>query len=295
MTVNLITGEHYQPRLDDYITKSTAVAPGGDCPRWRTFIDKVTNGDTELSGYLQRVVGYSLTGDTSEHAVFFLYGTGANGKSVFMNTLVGVMGVGSCEREDRTMLKRIIAALALTLMASTAMAAGTWDDGLDAFESGDYAEAVGHWRVCSHDQGDVWCQTMLGAMYNEGKGVPQDYAEAVRWYRLAADQGHADAQYALGIMYNDGRGITQDYVESAKWYRLAADQGDAGAQTNLGVMYAEGQGVPQDYVLAHMWLNLAAAQGAEKAINNRDIAVTLMTPAQIAEAQALARDWTAKQ
>ena len=56
-------------------------------------------------------------------------------------------------------------------------------------------------------------------------------------------------------------------------------------------MYAKGQGVPQDYVRAHMWFNIAAAQGDQDAVKNKDRAAALMTPAQIAEAQKLAREW----
>ena len=74
-------------------------------------------------------------------------------------------------------------------------------------------------------------------MYAEGQGVPQDYAEAVKWFRLAADQGNATAQYNLGLMYDKGQGVPQNYAEAVKWYRLAADQGNAVAQFNLGVMY----------------------------------------------------------
>ena len=67
------------------------------------------------------------------------------------------------------------------------------------------------------------------------------------------------------------------------------------AQFSLGVMYSKGRGVPQDYVQAHMWVNLAAAQGIEDARELRDILAELMTPAQIAEAQRLAREWKPKQ
>jgi putative DNA primase/helicase len=74
------------------MTKMTAVAPGGDCQLWREFLKRVTGGNAELEGYLQRLAGYCLTGSTREHALFFLYGTGANGKSVFINTVAGVMG-----------------------------------------------------------------------------------------------------------------------------------------------------------------------------------------------------------
>jgi len=68
-------------------------------------------------------------------------------------------------------------------------------------------------------------QFNLGAMYAEGRGVPQDEAAAVYWYRLAADQGLAQAQFNLGVMYAEGRGVSQDAAEAARWYRLAAAQG----------------------------------------------------------------------
>ncbi len=87
---NLKTGERYPPRREDYCTKCAAVAPGGDCNLWLEFLERVTGGDGELQKYLQRVAGYCLTGHSHEHAIFFLYGTGANGKSVFVNTLAGV-------------------------------------------------------------------------------------------------------------------------------------------------------------------------------------------------------------
>jgi putative DNA primase/helicase len=90
-TIDLKTGACSQHRQADFITKVAAVTPGGDCPTWRSFLDKVTAGDEELQGYLQRVVGYALTGTTTEHALFFLYGTGANGKSVFINTINGIL------------------------------------------------------------------------------------------------------------------------------------------------------------------------------------------------------------
>ena len=75
---------------------------------------------------------------------------------------------------------------------------------------------------------------------------------------------------------------------------LAAEQGDAHGQSNLGLSYAKGEGVPQDYILAHMWFNLAAAQGNANAIKGRDMVAGAMTPAQIAEAQRLAREWKPK-
>jgi putative DNA primase/helicase len=90
--VDLRTGDvqSHDPTL--YMTKITAVAPGEDCPIWHTFLERITAGDTSLIDFLQRVVGYSLTGVTREHAMFFGYGTGANGKSVFVNTISGILG-----------------------------------------------------------------------------------------------------------------------------------------------------------------------------------------------------------
>ena len=92
-TINLLTGERYTPRREDYCTKiSPVVDMGGNCPLWRAFLARVTDGDDELQAYLARVCGYWLTGHTQEHAIFFLYGTGANGKSVFIETIQGIMG-----------------------------------------------------------------------------------------------------------------------------------------------------------------------------------------------------------
>jgi P4 family phage/plasmid primase-like protien len=73
-----------------YMTKLTAAGATGDCPLWLAFLDRVAAGDKELIAYLQRVAGYCLTGSTRDHALFFLYGTGGNGKGVFLNTLRGI-------------------------------------------------------------------------------------------------------------------------------------------------------------------------------------------------------------
>ena len=82
-------------------------------------------------------------------------------------------------------------------------------------------------------------------------------------------------------MYAVGHGVPQDYAEAVRWLRKAADQGLAQAQHDLGVMYANGQGVLQDYVEAHAWWNLAAAQGNEDAREKRDIIAQMLPPAQL--------------
>ena len=91
--IDLRTETLPRPRPHAYCTKSTAVAPGdGGCPLWLCFLDRITAGDVELQAFLQRMAGYMLTGSTEEHALFFMWGTGANGKSVFLATLAGVFG-----------------------------------------------------------------------------------------------------------------------------------------------------------------------------------------------------------
>ncbi|MEE2933713.1 MAG: tetratricopeptide repeat protein, partial [Pseudomonadota bacterium] len=140
------------------------------------------------------------------------------------------------------------------------------------------------------EQGDAFAQFRLGMMYDQGRGVPQDDKTAVKWYRLAAEQGDASAQYNLGLMYRDGYGVPQDDKIAVKWFRLAAEQGDASAQSNLGVMYGFGLGVIQDHIYAHMWGNIAALNGNELGAKLRGEFEKKMTPAQIAEAQKLARE-----
>jgi putative DNA primase/helicase len=90
--VDLVTGNMRPAQPSDHMTKITAVAPGGDCPIWRSFLHKSLAGDAELIAFIQRMLGYALTGDTREHALFFLFGPGGNGKGVLLNTVAGILG-----------------------------------------------------------------------------------------------------------------------------------------------------------------------------------------------------------
>jgi TPR repeat protein len=116
----------------------------------------------------------------------------------------------------------------------------------------------------------------------------RDYATALQLLRPLAENGNPDAQINLGNMYFDGNGVPQDNTESVKWYLLAANQGSADAQIALGFLYEYGEAVPQDYVQAHKWFDLAGSN------LYRDTLAAKMTPAQIAEAQKLVREWKAK-
>lgn len=90
--VDLRSGRLRPHERADRMTKITTATPRSQCLQWRSFLNDVTGGDQTLQDYLQRMVGYALTGSTREHALFFLYGTGANGKSVFVNTLADILG-----------------------------------------------------------------------------------------------------------------------------------------------------------------------------------------------------------
>ena len=124
----------------------------------------------------------------------------------------------------------------------------------------DYAEAV-RWYRKAAEQGYAKDQLILGDIYYLGKAVPQNMAGAAHWYRKAAEQGDPKAQSSLAHAYYSGEGVPQDYSEAARWNRKAAEQGYALAQQGLGFMYAEGQGVPQDDTQAVAWYRRAAEQG----------------------------------
>ncbi|MDO8864133.1 phage/plasmid primase, P4 family [Haliea sp. E1-2-M8] len=106
-TVDLRTGKLVKARRDHWLTKQTAVtpaSPGAAAPLWGRFLNRVFNGDQELIDFLQRAAGYALTGHTREHKLLFLYGTGRNGKSVFLNTLFDVMADYSKRAAAQTFL-----------------------------------------------------------------------------------------------------------------------------------------------------------------------------------------------
>ena len=115
-----------------------------------------------------------------------------------------------------------------------------------------------------------------------------DYPSALEILKPLAERGNSEAQINLGNMYFDGNGVPLDYTQSVRWYLSAADQGNTDAQISLGFLYKYGEAVRFDYVQAYKWFDLAGSD------SDRDIVATMMTPAQIAEAQKLAREWKPK-
>ncbi|HSL03552.1 MAG TPA: tetratricopeptide repeat protein [Nitrospiraceae bacterium] len=146
----------------------------------------------------------------------------------------------------------------------------------------------------SAEQGNATAQNRLGLLYNQGQGLPQDPMLAKQWFEKAAEQGDAGAQVNLGTLFLLGQGALESDQMALFWFRRAAEQQEPLAFAKLGFMYERGRGVPQDFIQAHMWYTLSAAQGEKRALASRDTLAKQMTPAQVAAAQQLAREWKPK-
>jgi TPR repeat protein len=121
--------------------------------------------------------------------------------------------------------------------------------------------------------------------------IKGDFATALAEFRPLAEHGHAKAQNNLGIMYQYGRGVAKDLAEAQRWYLKAAEQGIAQARYNLGLLYLGGEGVGRDPVQAYLWLSLAAEGGEETARDRLDRLGGDLTPEQLGEAQRRLREW----
>lgn len=174
--------------------------------------------------------------------------------------------------------------------------ASAWADfrlGEEAYLAEDYKTAMREWAPLAA-RGDAEAQNMVGFMYRWGQGVAQDFEAARHWYRLAAEQGYPTAQSNLGLLYRYGLGVPKDYGKAFRWFLRAAEQGHAAGQNHVGLMFYKGEGVEQDYIQAYQWAFLAAEQGVDAAVQALSILEDEMTPAQIAEAKALADAWRSK-
>jgi TPR repeat protein len=152
----------------------------------------------------------------------------------------------------------------------------------------DYSEAV-RWFRAAAEQGHTEAQVNLGTMYVRGDGVKQNDSEGVRWFQAAAEQGHTVAEYKLGLAYSLGRGVVQDHSKSFRWHRAAAEKGYAAAQTSIGFKYLLGEGVIQDNIAAHKWFNIASANDDQAGREERDRLADRMSREAIEEAQNRAR------
>ena len=116
------------------------------------------------------------------------------------------------------------------------------------------------------------------------------YLKELKKSQFLAAQGHADAQKHLGFMHDAGKGVPQDDAKAVEWYRLAAEQGHVKAQNNIGNMYYYGAGVFQDNVRAYMWYDIATANGNKRSAKWRGETAEKMTSADISRAQNMAQE-----
>jgi hypothetical protein len=144
--------------------------------------------------------------------------------------------------------------------------------------------------------GEAETQFHLGTLYETGNGVPQDYTQAIIWYRKAAEQNLAIAQYRLGVLYANGVGVPPDESQAAAWFRRAADQGYVYAQVMLGSDYLAGEGVQRDYAEAYFWFDIACASNAREVVAGeratmRDTAAAYLSSDDLSRVQERVRKW----
>lgn len=131
-------------------------------------------------------------------------------------------------------------------------------------KTGQQGEAVAQVRSAA-DEGYPAAMLLLGFLYRNGQGVPQNMDEAVRWYEKAANGGNPLAATILGIFYLEGKDIPRDLDKSFKWHLKAAAGGEAQAMYNLGFMNLNGAGVRKDTAKGMQWLQKSAENGYGKA------------------------------
>ncbi len=165
------------------------------------------------------------------------------------------------------------------------------DKAFDLHKEGNYAAALAIFMSLA-DKGHPIALKNLGAMHENGQGVPKNQDEAAKWYLRSAEKGFHEAQFIMGIRYENGIGVSRDDKEAIKWYLLAAAQDHAKAMNNVGVMYGDGRGAAKDIVTAYMWFSLAHQRGFTPAKRGLNHYARQMTPEQIAQAEGMAKAWT---
>ena len=152
------------------------------------------------------------------------------------------------------------------LESSSSVGAQSLDQGALAARHGDYIGALEEWKPLA-EKGEAAAGYAVGYMYEFGKGVPQDYAQAAVWYRKAANQGHYWARFRLGVLFARGRGVPRDNAEAKEWINLAAEQGKPEDKFEIGMLLAGNLFWLRDIALGHRWVRMAADLGYAKALH----------------------------
>jgi localization factor PodJL len=158
--------------------------------------------------------------------------------------------------------------------------------------SANAAEAA-KWYKLAAERGMAIAQFRIASLYERGEGVEQSRMAAAEWYRRAAEQGNVRAMHNLAVMLSEGIGGPADFKEASRWFIMAADHGVRDSQYNLGVMFARGLGGAQDLVQSYKWFAIAAQQGDPDAGTRGDEVARILSPDQLAQAQAAVRAWRA--
>ncbi len=124
-----------------------------------------------------------------------------------------------------------------------------------------------------------------------GAATPITQAMTFDDLRRLAERGDAYAQWMLGTRYHNGEGVPQDDAQAMRWFVRAADQGYAVAQATSGAYYWAGRGVPKNLSKAYFWSTLALNQGDSSMESRLQGLALQMTPTQVAAAQSEADDW----
>lgn len=136
-------------------------------------------------------------------------------------------------------------------------AVNTYQSGASAFDAGQYDKARELWTPLA-ENGDARAQYAIGRLYEKGKGVERDFAQAFVWYRKAAEKNHPDSQYRLAVGYAYGLGTKKDEAEALSWLRKAANNNQKRAQKVLAQAYEEGRlGLTADPKQAKYWYDKA--------------------------------------
>lgn len=151
-------------------------------------------------------------------------------------------------------------------------------------------EAV-RWLERAAKQGFAPAEFRLGGLYEKGAGVKKSLVAARDFYRAAADKGHGKAMHNLAVLYAEGIDGAADYRSAAQWFRTAADHGVTDSQYNLAILYARGIGVGQNFAEAYKWFALAANAGDKDAPNKRDEVASHLDQQTLAAARLAVQSW----
>lgn len=153
------------------------------------------------------------------------------------------------------------------------------------------AEAI-RWFERAIQKGSAPAAYRMGGMHEKGQGFPRDPREAKRYYAIAAEAGHIKAMHNLAVLYSEGVEGTPDYKTAARWFRMASERGVADSQYNLGVLYARGLGVEQNLTESYRWFALAAQQGDVESGKKRDDVAKRLDPQTLVAARLAVQTWS---